>query len=103
MCEEHICNVLSPADGLRTLRSPVGRCAHDANCSCAAKHILCSVAIQAKLGDHLVIAMCSAAKPYFSHMSNDALGCGWGRDPLAIWAQPVQTADTHDHYTLASY
>ena len=26
---------------------------------------------------HLVTAMCSLVKSYFSHMSNDAVGCGW--------------------------
>ena len=98
MCEKHICN----PDTKEPVWKMCTRC----------KLLLCFVlsarrpAIQAKLGDHLVIAMCSAAKPYFSHMSNDAVGCGWGR-PLAIWAQLAQTARNtcmiHLCGTLARY
>ena len=66
----------------------------------AAKYILCSVAAVQQFRQSCVIAKCSAEKPYFSHMSNDAVGCGWGgRSPLAIWAQIAQTGDTKVQYT----
>ena len=72
MCESDICNVLSlvnqPPDTLEDVHTM----------QTAAKYILCSVAAVQQFRQSCVIAMCSAEKPYFSHMSNDALGCGWG-------------------------
>ena len=71
-CTVCICNVLSlvnqPPDTLEDVHTM----------QTAAKYILCSVAAVQQFRQSCVIAMCSAEKPYFSHMSNDALGCGWG-------------------------
>ena len=102
MCEKHICN----PDTKEPVWKMCTRC----------KLLLCFVlsarrpAIQAKLGDHLVIAMCSAVKPYFLTclmMPSDVDG----GSPLSIWAQLAQTADTlarntcmiHLYGTLARY
>ena len=94
MCEKHICN----PDTKEPVWKMCTRC----------KLLLCFVlsarrpAIQAKLGDHLVIAMCSAAKPYFSHMSNDAVGCGWG-EPTCHLGTTSTNCTKHLHDTPVRY
>ena len=91
MCESDICNVLSlvnqPPDTLEDVHTM----------QTAAKYILCSVAAVQQFRQSCVIAKCSAEKPYFSHMSNDALGCDGGM------REPTCHLGTTSRYTRSFY
>ena len=74
------------------------------HCFRAAKHILCSLPLQATVKDVSFgnSVMCSLVKSYFSHMSNDAVGCGWG-EPTCHLGTTSTNCTKHLHDTPVRY